>query len=114
MKTRHLNVNKSLVEVIEQGGYELTDERFFDLLEESSDYLGTEPFLNRIIKWKKQIIRNLDYEKVRAEDLGEDFQEAKKIEESKEATKNLQKIGTTLVGVPTRGPGRPKRIKSNL
>ncbi len=72
-------VDETLIKLIENGGYELTDERFFQLLGESAAYLGCGPFQERIFQWQ-HVMRSALYE----------------ADERQAARSKLEKIGSVL------------------
>lgn len=83
-------IDENLISMIESGDYELTDERFFELIKESHEYLGSKPFQGRIAKWKCTI-----------------GNEIYTVKERKQAKANLKKIGAVLA---FEGQGAPEKF----
>ena len=85
-------VDDRLLEMIENGEEELTDDLFFQLLSENPKYLIYGPFQEKIAAWQA-VVRDALWDR-----------ETEK-EERLKAQDNLKKIGTTLSFV---GSGRPR------
>jgi hypothetical protein len=80
-------VHSTLVEALDTGQMELTDDLFFECLEDSPDYLAFEPFRKRINDWQEALKKRSTPTK-----------------EKRGAKKNLERIGRTFAQEPR---GRP-------
>jgi hypothetical protein len=85
-----LPIDDVFLRMIENGDVELSDDLLFQLIDGTPAWLGTKPFLKRIVQWQ-YIVHNAIFDP----------------EEQNAAEDNLRRIGTVLV--PKGQKGRPNK-----